>query len=94
VGGNIDKIYYCTSTETTHPDRKPNPGMAVQAKRDFPMIDFSRSIMIGNKPGDMLFGRNANMYTVFIRTTNPEHPPSHVDIDLAFDTLPDFAKAL
>jgi D-glycero-alpha-D-manno-heptose 1-phosphate guanylyltransferase len=31
-GGRIDKIYYCTETSDKHPDRKPNPGMALQAK--------------------------------------------------------------
>ncbi len=47
-GGHIDKIYYCTSTDSKHPNRKPNPGMALEAKKDFPEIDLSRSIMVGN----------------------------------------------
>jgi hypothetical protein len=34
------------------------------------------------------------MYTVFIATTNPETPFPHPDIDLRFDLLEDFAKAL
>lgn len=92
--GRIDKIYYCTSTDNKHPDRKPNPGMAFHAKRDFPEIDFSKSIVIGNKPSDMLFGRNAGMYTVFSATTNPDVPYPHPDIDLRFDSLADFARAL
>ena len=94
VGGRIDGIYYCTSTDNMHPDRKPNPGMAFHAKKDFPSIDFSKSIMIGNKPGDMLFGRNAGMYTVFVATTSPEMPFPHPDVDFRFTSLPDFAKAL
>lgn len=93
-GGRIDKIYYCTSTDNKHPDRKPNPGMAFHARRDFPEIDFSKSVMIGNKLSDMLFGRNAGMYTVFAATTNPDVPFPHPDIDLRFDSLADFAKAL
>lgn len=94
AGGRIDKIYYCTSTDNKHPDRKPNPGMAFHAKRNFPEIDFSKSVMIGNKLSDMLFGRNAGMYTVFAATTNPDVPFPHPDIDLRFDSLADFAKAL
>ena len=94
AGGRIDKIYYCTSTDIKDPNRKPNPGMAFQAKKDFPSIDFSKTIMVGNKPGDMLFGRNAGIYTVFVKTTNPDHPLPYPDIDLAFDSLLDFAKAL
>ncbi len=94
AGGRIDKIYYCTSTDNKHICRKPNPGMAFLAKKDFPGIDFSRSIMIGNKPGDMLFGRFAGIRTVFVRTTNPEQTFPHPDIDLVFNSLADFAKAL
>jgi D-glycero-alpha-D-manno-heptose 1-phosphate guanylyltransferase len=94
AGGRIDKIYYCTSTDIKDPCRKPNPGMAFLAKKDFPSIDFSKTIMVGNKPSDMLFGRNAGIYTVFVKTTNPDQLLPYPDIDLAFDSLPDFAKAL
>ena len=94
AGGRIDKIYYCTSTDNKHPDRKPNPGMAFHAKNYFDSIDLSRSVIIGNKPSDMLFGKNAGIYSVFLATTNPDVPFPHPDIDLRFDSLPDFAKAL
>ena len=93
-GGRIDKIYYCTAGEGTHFYRKPNPGMALQAAKDFPSIDLSKAIMVGNKPSDMQFGRNAGTYTVYLKTTHPELPLPHPDIDLAFDSLMDFAKAL
>ena len=93
-GGRIDKIYYCTATGVKHFCRKPNPGMALQAAKDFPSIDLSKTIMVGNKPGDMQFGRNAGTYTVYLKTTHPEQPLPHPDIDLAFDSLLDFAKAL
>ncbi|MDR1763306.1 MAG: HAD-IIIA family hydrolase, partial [Dysgonamonadaceae bacterium] len=33
-GGRIDKIYVCTATDDADPMRKPNPGMALQAKQD------------------------------------------------------------
>ncbi len=94
AGGRIDKIYYSTSLDNDHSSRKPNSGMALQAKADFPAIDFSKSIMIGNKPSDMLFGRNTGMYTVFVATTHPDTPFPHPDIDLRFHSLPNFAKAL
>ncbi len=94
AGGRIDAIYYCTSTDNKHPDRKPNPGMAFKAAREIAGVDLSRAIMIGNKPSDMLFGRNAGIYTVFVKTTNPDHPLPDTDIDYSFDNLADFAKAL
>lgn len=94
AGGKIDGIYYAPSVIDTDPLRKPNPGMAFRAKTDFPSIDFSKSIIVGNKQSDMLFGKNAGMYTVFIATTNPEVPFPHPNIDLRFDLLKNFAEAL
>ncbi|MBL7733772.1 MAG: HAD-IIIA family hydrolase, partial [Chitinophagaceae bacterium] len=94
AGGRIDGIYYCTSVDNKHPLRKPNPGMAIQAARHFPGLDLSRAIMVGNNPSDMLFGRNSGVYTVFVRSTRPQQPFPHPDIDLIFDTLDEFAKAL
>ena len=94
AGGHLDKIYYCTDVENTGFNRKPNPGMAVQAKKDFPEIDFTKTIMVGNKPSDMRFGRAAGMFTVFLATTNPDVPFPHPDIDLRFSSLAEFAAAL
>ena len=93
-GGRIDKIYYCTATDSHHFYRKPNPGMALQAAKDFPSIDLSKTIMVGNKLSDMQFGRNAGTYTVYLKTTHPEQALPHADIDLIFNSLLDFAKAL
>jgi D-glycero-alpha-D-manno-heptose 1-phosphate guanylyltransferase len=94
VGGKIDRIYYCTEKEDTCYFRKPNPGMAFQASSDFPDIDMGKSIMVGNKPSDMRFGRSAGMFTVFVTTTNPNQDFPHPDIDLIFPSLYDFARAL
>jgi D-glycero-alpha-D-manno-heptose 1-phosphate guanylyltransferase len=94
AGGKTDAVYYCTAINNDHPDRKPNPGMAARAKADFPAIDFTRSIMVGNNISDMQFGRNAGMHTVFVKTTNPNVQLPHPDIDLLFDSLANFAKAL
>jgi D-glycero-D-manno-heptose 1,7-bisphosphate phosphatase len=87
AAGRIDKIYHCSSLDNDCYERKPNPGMAHLAKKDFPEIDFSKSIIIGNKLSDMKFGRNAGIYTIYVATTNPEVPFPHPDIDLRFNTL-------
>ncbi|HTR30121.1 MAG TPA: HAD-IIIA family hydrolase [Puia sp.] len=94
AGGRIDRIYYSDSLDDDHPQRKPNPGMAHAAREDFPEIDFSRALMVGNNLSDMEFGRNAGMYTIFLRTTHPDHPLPDPAIDLAFKSLYDFAKHL
>jgi len=93
-GGKIDRIYFCIDAEANSPCRKPNPGMAFQAARDFPEIDLTKSIMVGNNISDMLFGKNAGMKTVFLQTTNPELPLPHPEIDLHFKDLDEFARAL
>jgi len=92
--GRIDKIYFCADLDNSSPNRKPNPGMALQAQKDFPQIDFSKSIMVGNKLSDMQFGRNAGMHSVFIASTNPDTPFLHEHIDARFDSLLEFANAI
>jgi len=94
AGGHIDAIYYCDSLDNTHPDRKPNPGMAFAARAAFPAVNLQRSIMVGNNISDMEFGKNAGMYTVFLRTTKPGQETPHPLIDLDFNSLYEFAKAL
>jgi histidinol phosphatase-like enzyme len=94
VGAKIEKIYYCTDMNNRHYCRKPNPGMAYKARQDFPQIDPSKTIMVGNKPSDMAFGRAAGMFTVFVKTTNPDQEFPHEDIDAVFPSLPAFAQAL
>lgn len=94
AGGKIDAIYYCTSTSNEHPDRKPNPGMALRALKDFADIIPSKSIMVGNNLSDMQFGKNAGFYTVLVHTTGTKITPPHPLVDLQFDTLPHFANSL
>jgi D-glycero-D-manno-heptose 1,7-bisphosphate phosphatase len=94
AGGRIDKIYYSSDLSDDSVNRKPNPGMSQQAMRDFPEIDMKKSMVVGNRISDMGFGRNAGMYTVFVATTHPETPFPDPLIDLRFDNLLGFAKAL
>lgn len=92
-GGRMDAIYYCDATTNDHPNRKPNPGMAHEAKKQFPSIDFSKSIMVGNTSGDMEFGRAIGAYTVYIHTREDKIPRPET-IDARFEDLLTFAKAL
>ena len=93
-GGRIDAIFYCTSLDNAHPNRKPQPGMALLAKESFPEIDFSKTIMVGNKLSDMNFGRNAGTYTVYVTTTDPDIELPNLAIDLVCKDLFDFANNL
>jgi D-glycero-D-manno-heptose 1,7-bisphosphate phosphatase len=69
VGGRIDAYYYCpqhpdaadeTYRHPDPPDRKPNPGMLLKAMADWP-VDVARSIMVGDKPGDVEAGQRAGV---------------------------------
>jgi histidinol phosphatase-like enzyme len=43
--------------------------MALLAKNDFPEIDFTKSIMVGDKLSDMKFGKSVSMTTFCISTS-------------------------
>ena len=69
VGGRIDAYYYCPQhpdavTETYRhpdpPDRKPNPGMLLKAMAEWP-VDAPRSLIVGDKDGDVEAGRRAGV---------------------------------
>ena len=88
AGGWIDASYYSPHLEKDdHPDRKPAPGMGLKAKADFPEIDFTRSIMVGDTTSDIEFGKNLGMMTVCIG-------PEKISADHNFDSLLDFANAI
>ena len=66
MSGRIDEIYYCKEILDSSECRKPNIGMARQAKLDFPHIDFKKSVMVGDSLSDINFGRKLGMITCII----------------------------
>ena len=89
-GGKIDKIYLCPQLKSVADNyRKPSPKMAYFAKEDFPDIDLSKSIMVGDMNSDIEFGKNAGMKTVCIGDNELKLNP-----DSRYDTLYDFAKVM
>ncbi len=94
AGGRIDKIYFCPDVLSASPCRKPNAGMALQAKEEYPDIDFTKSIMVGNSLSDMEFGRNIGAVTIFLSTTNKHIDKNTQSIDHHHSTLIEFAKTL
>lgn len=94
AGGSIDRIYYCIDMDSASPNRKPNPGMGLQAARDFPEVNFNKSMMVGNAMSDMEFGKNLGMYTVFVPTGKPMQALPNSRIDAVYPDLFSLAKAL
>ena len=71
-GGYIDNIYYSPDLRSDYPNtRKPEPAMGLQAQQDYPSIDFSKSIMVGDSISDMEFAKNLGMIAIFI-SSKPE----------------------
>jgi len=94
AGGRIDRVYSCTAVDDRDHNRKPNTGMALQAREDFPQIDFRKSVMVGNSLSDMEFGKRLAMYTVFLTSKHDPFQLPHDLINEQFPSLYDWAKSL
>lgn len=67
VGTKIDAVYFAPQLNHENSTmRKPGIGMALKAQEEFPEIDFSRSIMVGDSGSDLEFAANAGMFAVFV----------------------------
>lgn len=90
-GGRIDKVYFSPYLASeNHPTRKPGTGMALQAQKDFPEIDFKKSLMVGDSMSDMEFGRALGMKTVYISEIKKQDPK----IDFCFSSLQELTDNL
>jgi D-glycero-D-manno-heptose 1,7-bisphosphate phosphatase len=90
--GHINRYYFAPNLASDNSDlRKPNSGMALLAKKEFPTVDFKKSIMVGDSDSDIEFGRKLGMKTVFISYTNGFE---HQTADLTCDSLESFINLL
>lgn len=94
AGGRVDAIYYAPAADRSDIRRKPNPTMALESKNDFPEIDLSNSIMVGNSISDMEFGKNAGMKTIFIDEKKNYFGTKTEVMDDIFDSLANWAITL
>lgn len=73
VGGRIDRIYYCPNKAAEMAAcRKPEIGMGLAAKQDFPMIDFTQAWMVGDSHADMEFAQRLGMKTALVEGKQEE----------------------
>jgi histidinol-phosphate phosphatase family protein len=91
--GRIHAIYAATALKEKDDRqwRKPASGMAKQAKKDFPEIDFVKSIMVGDTGSDMRFGKSLGMKTVFVGDNSKITDQEMNLVDIKCDSLYDFA---
>lgn len=87
-----DKIYHCPHLrEDNCVCRKPKPGMALMAKNEFPEIQLTNSIMIGDSQSDMEFAKNSGISQVFISKINSSFKNGEIPI---FTDILAFAQSL
>lgn len=78
-GARIDAIYYCPHEINTCSCRKPDIGLFLQAKSDFPDIDFSQSFVIGDTDKDIIAGQRLGCKTILIKSNQNDTPTPPAD---------------
>ena len=73
-----------------HNWRKPQNGMLFKAKEYLPSVNWDKSIMVGDSPGDMKLADTLNL--VKVRITNPQF--SFDNQDYQFNSLSEFVSFL
>lgn len=81
----IKKYYYSPhASDSNHPTRKPNPGMLLEAQKEF-SIDLKSSWMIGDRIIDVQAGLNAGTRGILLESNNSDKhivTPEYIAKDL------------
>lgn len=94
-GGIIDGIYFCKELAGKPGNcRKPSPSMGYQAVKDFPEIDFEKSVMVGDSITDIGFGLNLRMKTVLVGEKLGYQENSKIQPDLVLPALGDLLAVI
>lgn len=90
-GGEISKYYFAPQLKSDNSNyRKPGTGMGLHAQQDYPEIDFSKSLLIGDSESDIEFGMKLGMKTILL--TNSSNVSTKADY--IFGDLHSVAKAI
>jgi histidinol-phosphate phosphatase family protein len=91
VGGQIHAIFSAPKLSAeNHPDRKPGTGMLLRAKKLFPDIDFSKSMMVGDSLSDMIMADRIAMKRIYISHSAETEIPA----DYTFNSLAHFYQSI
>jgi D-glycero-alpha-D-manno-heptose 1-phosphate guanylyltransferase len=89
--GEISKWYFAPQLKAENSNyRKPGTGMGLHAQQDYPEINFSKSLLIGDSETDIEFGMKLGMKTILL--TNSSNVSTKADY--IFKDLQSVAKAL
>lgn len=87
----IDRVFFASNLKGAEIDRrKPKSAMALEAQREFPEIDFNKSVMVGDTGSDLEFGMNLGMKTVLV--ASKEHV--NADPNIKVNNLKELSDAL
>jgi D-glycero-D-manno-heptose 1,7-bisphosphate phosphatase len=92
-GARIDGFFICPHEADECNCRKPLPGLFEQAVARFPEITAASSVMIGDSPSDVEFGRRVGMRTILVGARDRAGEDA-VGADLRFASLPEAVDAL
>lgn len=95
AGGRIDAVFYSPDLKNRRSfTRKPAVGMGLKARKQFPSINFKKSVMVGDSYSDILFGYRLGMTTVLVG--NNKNTAFHCSgiLDYTFPDLLSFAQSL
>ncbi len=94
-GGRMDAVYFSPHLKhERHITRKPNVGMGLKARKEFPEIRFKKSIMVGDSISDVEFGKRLGMFTVFVSSDKHKISENACLIDETVENLYQFAKQI
>ncbi len=93
-GAHIDGFYVCPHGKGDCNCRKPLPGLFEQARAEFPEIDAQTSVMIGDSPADIEFGKRLGMRTILIRSGEQRSHAATPQADMRCTTLSQAAQLL
>lgn len=87
----ITKYYFAPQLKSENSEmRKPNAGMALLAKNEFPFVNFEKSIMVGDSDSDIEFGKRLGMKTVKVDANRIDHSGA----DACVENLNELVKLL
>ena len=93
TGGRIDAVFFSPDLRNSNSfTRKPAVGLGLKARKQFPSIDFKKSIMAGDTFTDILFGHRLGMLTALIGLDMDVANKSADILDYSFPDLLAFAE--
>lgn len=85
AGAHVAAVYYCPHDRNECECRKPKIGLLLRARRDFPVIDFARAVVIGDTPSDIEAGKRAGCRTIFVGAAGEDDGGAELRVATLYD---------